>query len=114
MRILVIGAAGTIGKAVVEELSRRHQVVTAGRKSGAERVDLTQPESIRELFKRIGKVDAVITAAGDARFQPLSQLSDEDFRFSQENKLMGQVNAVRYGLEHVTDQGSITVTSGIL
>lgn len=114
MRILVIGASGTIGRSVVEELAKRHQVIAAGRKSGAERVDITRPESIRELFKRIGKVDAVVTAAGDARFEPLAKLTDDDFRFSQDNKLMGQVNVVRYGLEHVNDQGSFTVTSGVL
>ena len=30
------------------------------------------------------------------------------------SKLMGQVNLVRVGMEHVTDGGSFTLTSGIL
>ena len=34
--------------------------------------------------------------------------------FSLGSKLMGQVNLVRYGLEHVSDRGSFTLTSGIL
>jgi len=44
----------------------------------------------------------------------LDELSDADFHFSIDNKLMGQVNLVRYGLGSVVDGGSITITSGIL
>ena len=56
----------------------------------------------------------MISAAGEARFKPLDELSDADFRFSLDSKLMGQVNVVRYGLGSVADNGSITLTSGIL
>jgi NAD(P)-dependent dehydrogenase (short-subunit alcohol dehydrogenase family) len=41
-------------------------------------------------------------------------MTDDDFEYSIRNKLMGQVNVVRYGLEHVSDNGSFTLTSGIL
>eukprot|EP01030_Chromulinospumella_sphaerica_P032705 gene32705-33488_t len=34
MRILIAGASGTIGQAVVKDLSRRHEIVKAGRSSG--------------------------------------------------------------------------------
>jgi NAD(P)-dependent dehydrogenase (short-subunit alcohol dehydrogenase family) len=66
------------------------------------------------LYAKVGKVGAVISAAGQARFKPLDDLSDADFRFSVDNKLMGQVNVVRYGLGSVVDGGSITITSGVL
>ena len=114
MRILVVGAAGTIGRAVVEALGPRHEVIAASRSRAAIRVDLTKPDSIREMFRSVGPVDAVVCAAGEARFAPLSKLGDDDFQFSLGSKLMGQANLVRIGFEHVRDNGSITVTSGVL
>ncbi len=114
MRILLIGATGTIGEAVAAELAGPHELVRAGRASGDEQVDLGDPASIQALFQRVGRVDAVVSAAGLAAFRPLAELNDDDFAFSLGNKLMGQVNVVRYGMESVNDGGSITLTSGIL
>ena len=114
MRVIVIGAAGTIGKAVVEALADRHEIVRVGRRSGDRQVDIESKESIERFFADIGPFDALISAAGDARFRPLNELTDEDFAFSLSNKLMGQVNLVRTGLQHVRDGGSLTVTSGLL
>src|SRR5689334_421906 len=66
------------------------------------------------MFQRVGQVDAVVSAAGDARFKPFDQLTDDDFAFSLGHKLMGQVNVVRYGMNNVRDGGSFTLTSGVL
>jgi len=114
MRILVIGATGTIGRAVVEALSPGNEIVAASRSKSAITVDIAQPESIKAMYAKVGQVDAVISAAGDARFKPFDQLTDDDFAFSLGNKLMGQVNLVRYGFAHVRDGGSFTLTSGVL
>jgi NAD(P)-dependent dehydrogenase (short-subunit alcohol dehydrogenase family) len=114
MRAIVIGATGTIGKAVVEALADRHEIVRAGRHSGDHQVDIASRESIERFFEAAGPFDALVSAAGDARFGPLDTLSDEDFAFSLTNKLMGQVNLVRAGLRHVRDHGSFTLTSGLL
>ena len=114
MRILLIGATGTIGKAIAAALSPRHDVLLASRQRAPLHVDLADPASIRALYAKVGKVGAVISAAGQASFKPLDELSDTDIRFSLDNKLMGQVNVVRYGLDRVDDNGSITLTSGIL
>jgi NAD(P)-dependent dehydrogenase (short-subunit alcohol dehydrogenase family) len=114
MRILLIGATGTIGEAVAAALAERHDVVRATRHGADEQVDLASPASIRALFRRVGRVDAVVSAAGSAAFKPLADLNDEDFAFSLGNKLMGQVNLVRFGLGAVADGGSITLTSGVL
>ena len=46
LRILVIGASGLLGRAVVAELGARHDIVTAGSKSGAIRIDIADPASI--------------------------------------------------------------------
>lgn len=114
MRILLVGATGTIGGAVLELLKNRHQVLAASRSSSALNVDLSQPLSIQSLFDRVGKLDAIIGAAGAARFNPLSVLSDEDYEFSIGNKLMGQVNLIRFGIPALNDGGSITITTGLL
>src|SRR5438094_7700735 len=114
MRILLIGATGTIGKAIAATLGRRHEVLLASRQQAPLHVDIADPASIRGLYAKVGKVGAVISAAGQARFKPLDELSDADFRFSLDNNLLGQVNVVRYGLGSVADNGSITLKSGIL
>jgi NAD(P)-dependent dehydrogenase (short-subunit alcohol dehydrogenase family) len=114
VKILVIGATGTIGRAVAAALSSRHEVVAVSRSRTAITADLTQPDSIRALYQAVGQVDAVVCAAGAAKFAPLDQLSDSDFQLSLGSKLMGQVNLVRYGFAHVRDGGSFTLTSGVL
>ena len=114
MKILVIGATGTIGKAVAERLSVAHEVISAGYSTGDVLVDLGEAESIKAMFDKVGLVDAVISTAGLAKFAPLNALSDDDYQLALNNKLMGQVNLVRYGKEFVKQGGSITLTSGIL
>lgn len=114
MKIILVGATGTIGKAVAAALGNRHTVLAASRQTSAIPVDIADPESIRAMYRSVGTVDAVVCAAGQARFAPLARLADEDFRFCLDNKLMGQVNLVRLGLDHVSDGGSFTLTSGVL
>ena len=114
MRILVIGATGTIGGPVVQALSEGNEIVAVSHKSTPLTVDLSDGDSLRAMYRKVGKVDAVVCAAGSAKFAPLAQLSDDDFRFSLHDKLMGQVNLVRIGFDHVRDKGSLTVTSGVL
>jgi len=113
MRIVVVGATGTIGKAVVAALGSEHEVIPVSRNSDV-KVDIADPSSIRRMYQVVGKLDAVISAAGQARFATLPQLSDDDFQFSLQNKLMGQVNLVRYGMDAMRDNGSFTLTSGVL
>ncbi len=114
MRILIVGATGTIGKAIADALGSRHELLLASHSRAALTVDIADADSIKALYRKAGRLDAVISAAGQARFKPFAQLTDEDYAFSLANKLMGQVNLVRYGMESVTDGGSLTLTSGVL
>lgn len=114
MRVIVVGATGTIGKAVVKLLASEHEVIKAATKSGDYLVDISQKSSIEKLFREVGTFDALVCAAGVARFGPLSDLSDEDFQLGVSSKLMGQVNLVRVGLNYIRDNGSFTLTSGVL
>lgn len=114
MKILLIGASGTIGKAVEQSLSPAHQVISANYSDGDVTVDLGSTDSIRAMFDQVGRVDAVISTAGVANFAPLDALTDADYELALNNKLMGQINLVRLGKEFVSQGGSITLTSGIL
>ncbi|HSN33761.1 MAG TPA: short chain dehydrogenase [Ideonella sp.] len=114
MRILLVGAGGTIGRAVAQALAARHEVVGVSRSTSPLAADIADPASLRALFAAAGPLDAIVGAAGQAKFQPLERLGDDDFAFSLANKLMGQVNLIRYGLPHLRDGGAIVVTSGVL
>jgi NAD(P)-dependent dehydrogenase (short-subunit alcohol dehydrogenase family) len=114
MRVLIVGASGTIGRAIVAALTGRHDLVLASKGEAPEQVDISVPASIRALYARIGRVDAVVSAAGQAAFKPLAELTDADFALSLSNKLMGQVNLVRFGIASVADGGSFTLTAGSL
>jgi len=113
MRIIVVGAGGTIGMAVAQALAARGDEVIRASRNGETAVDITRPSSIRDMYRKVGRVDAVVSCAGDAAFKPLAQLTDEDLAASLGNKLMGQVNLVRFGLDQVSDGGNFVLTSGI-
>lgn len=114
MDVLVVGGTGTIGSAVVDDLSEQHDVTVAGHTSGEVQVDLADPDSIDRLYDTVGPLDAVLSCAGEAAFGALDELEDDDFALSVSNKLMGQVNLVRRGLDAVRDGGVFTLTSGVL
>ncbi|GAA4277369.1 short chain dehydrogenase [Aquimarina mytili] len=115
MKILVIGATGTIGKAVYESLKKEYTTVYgAHRNSSSYPVDITDKNSIRELLEKLPKLDAIINAAGTASWKPLYDLTEEDYYIGIKSKLMGQVNLVNIAKEYLNDNGSITLTTGIL
>ncbi len=113
MRILIVGG-GTIGRAIIAGFTGRHELVLASKSKAPEQVDISDPASIRALYARVGRVDAVVSAAGAAAFKPLTELTDADFALSLTSKLMGQINLVRYGITSVADGGSFTITAGSL
>mgnify|MGYP006182264657 FL=1 len=114
MKILLIGAAGTIGSAVDKELSQRHEVIRIGRSSGDFQVDISDSASIRKLFEQTGKFDALICAAGNVTFAPLGEMNADSFALGLKDKLMGQVNLLLIGREYANDGASFTFTTGVL
>lgn len=114
MKILLIGANGTIGSAIAQELAPRHEIVRIGRSSGDFQVDISDSASIRKLFERTGSFDALVCAAGNVNFAPLAEMTGETFALGLQDKLMGQVNLLLIGREFANDGASFTFTSGIL
>ena len=114
MKIILVGASGTIGQAIDRELRERHDIVRVGRNSGKLQVNIADPASIRRLFEQTGPFDALISAAGNAHFGALEELSAKEFAVGLDDKLMGQVNLVLIGREFANDGASFTLTSGVL
>ncbi|EMM3428014.1 short chain dehydrogenase [Klebsiella aerogenes] len=114
MKIIVIGASGTVGRAVAEELSRQHEVIRVGRTHGDEQVDITSQQSVQALFEKVGPVDAIVSAAGSLYFGPLSTMTDRDFDQGLQDKLLGQIRLALTGQHYLNDGGSITLISGIV
>ena len=114
MKILVIGGAGTIGQAIVKELSARHEVLIGGRKHGNVQIDIEDIQSIRDMYKNVKSLDSVVIASGSVHFGNLAEMNHELYQKGMQSKLMGQVNVVLEGLKHLNDRGSFTLTSGIL
>jgi NAD(P)-dependent dehydrogenase (short-subunit alcohol dehydrogenase family) len=115
LKVVVIGASGTIGKELTKSLEAKgHEVIEVSRKSGDFKADIQDKESLEKLFKEIGSFDAAAIAAGDVVSGPLEMMTDENFAFAIGSKLMGQVNVVRTALSYISDGGSFTLVSGIL
>ncbi len=114
MRIIVVGGTGTIGKAVVAELSLRHEVVIAGHTHGEKKIDITSKQSINDFYQAVGKFDALIATTGTVIFANLINMDADKYLVGLNSKLMGQVNLVLLGLNYIHDNGSFTLTSGIL
>jgi len=114
VRILVVGASGRLGSAVVSALEDRHEVVTASRSSGDHIVDLRNPATIASLYASVGPVDAVACTAGKTPYAALDELSSDQFAEGAHDKLLGQIELVRQGARHLRDGGSFTLVSGVL
>ena len=114
MKILIIGGNGTIGQKVSNHYKRNHDVLIGGRTQGDVLMDISKIESIRNGFKKMGKLDAILCIAGEAKWANFGDLSEEDYFVGLRSKLMGQVNVVRIGSKYLNPQGSITLSSGIL
>jgi NAD(P)-dependent dehydrogenase (short-subunit alcohol dehydrogenase family) len=112
MKIILVGATGTLGKAVDRALSPRHEIVRVGRKGGDFQIDIADPKSIERLYAKTGEVDAVVSATGDVHFGPLVEFTQAQFDVGLRGKLMGQVNLVALGIKHVRSGGSFTLISG--
>jgi NAD(P)-dependent dehydrogenase (short-subunit alcohol dehydrogenase family) len=114
MKVVLIGASGTIGRRIYETLSNKHEIVRATRTGEDVEVDITSTESIEHMYKSVADIDAVICAAGGAKFGAFRELSEEDFYIGIRSKMMGQVNLVRIGQNYLNDGASFTLTTGIL
>ncbi|KZM74294.1 short chain dehydrogenase [Nocardia terpenica] len=113
MKIVVIGATGTIGAALADALAADHEVVRASRR-GAVRVDLADPASIKTLFATVDNIDGVIAVAGSGRLTELTDPSDDNYFVGPDSKYLGQIHLVRHAARCLNSGGFVTLTSGVV
>jgi NAD(P)-dependent dehydrogenase (short-subunit alcohol dehydrogenase family) len=114
MKIIIVGANGTVGKTAVDALSSRHEIITVGKSSGDIQVDIENVDSIRTMYQQVGKVDSVVIAVGHGHFGAVDEMTSEQFMTGINHKVLPQINLVLEGFDHVNDGGSFTLTSGVL
>lgn len=114
MKILLIGAGGTLGTAVHKALhTRGHEVLTVGRNGGDLRYDITDPAQVAELYDRAGRVDSVVSAAGHVPYGPVAELTPEDYLAAFRGKVLSQIDLVRQGISRIAERGSFTLITGV-
>lgn len=114
MRILLIGATGTIGRPLYKALAQKNEIIPAYRSSKEYPIDLTDKDSIEALLRNQQPFDAIINAAGHAVWKPFAKLDETDYYEGIKSKLMGQVNLVHIAQQYLKNDGSIILTTGIL
>jgi len=114
MKIIIVGASGAVGRTALQVLSPRHEVITASKNNGDIKIDVEDIESIRAMYKEIGKVDAVVSALGHGHFGNVAEMTTDQFMQGINHKVLPQVNLVLEGIDYVNDGGSFTLTSGVL
>jgi NAD(P)-dependent dehydrogenase (short-subunit alcohol dehydrogenase family) len=114
MKIVIVGATGTMGKYLASAFEKDHEVIRVGSKGGDIQADITSSESIENLFRQTGSFDALINTAGPTYVGPWKNMTDKEFRKGLEGKLMGQVNLVLIGQHYINPKGSFTLIAGAL
>ena len=114
MKILLVGATGTIGQIVYEELKADAEIIQASRHAPDYPVDITSQDSIKQLFNQVCPLDGIICTVGAAHFGPLEEMTPEQNLIAVHSKQLGQINMVLLGQKYLRDHGSITLTTGIL
>ncbi len=114
MKIIIVGATGTMGKHLTSAFEKEHEVISVADKGGDIQTDITSTESIENMFKQVGPFDALISTAGPTYVGPWVTLTDKTFRKAVEGKMMGQINLVLIGQHYINPKGSFTLISGAL
>lgn len=114
MKIILVGASGTMGTYLSKAFEQAHEIVKVGSKSGDILMDITSTESIEQMFKQVGPFDALISTAGPTHVGPWKTLTDQTFRKGVEGKMMGQINLVLIGQHYINPKGSFTLITGAL
>ena len=113
-KIIVVGATGRLGRLVVGGL-KDYEVIRAGRSGPDLKIDALEFESVSDVFASIGSFDALISCAGvRAPFKTFEELTMEDFALGLSNKCFSQLNLAKAAIPFLTENGSITLTSGII
>jgi len=114
MKIIIVGASGTMGKYLTQAFDKEHEIIKVSSKGGDIPTDITSTASIENLFKQAGAFDALICTAGPTHVGPWKNMSPDDFKNGLNGKLLGQINLVLIGQHYINPKGSFTLITGVL
>ena len=112
-KIVVVGATGRLGRVVVGGLSD-YEVVRAGRSGPDLKIDALDFGSVSDVFASVGTFDGLISCIGGTPFKTFEELTMEDFALGLSKKCFSQLNLAKAAIPYLTENGSITLTSGII
>jgi len=128
-KILIVGGSAGIGLALARLLLERGAcVVIASRNRekladaekelggnvSTEIVDASDEHSVTALFRRVGSFEHLaVTIKPSHIVSPFGHGAVSDLRAAFETKFWGQYHLTRHCLPHISENGSITLTSGI-
>ena len=113
-KIIVVGATGKLGREVVEGLEKDYEVIKASRSGPDLKIDAFDFESVSDVFASVGPFDGLVSCIGSTPFKTFDELSMEDFATGLSTKCFSQLNLAKAAIPYLTDNGSITLTSGII
>ena len=123
-KALVFGGTSGIGLATAKELASLGAEVTAvsrnPEKAGdvpegvtLRQCDVRDREAMPQLFRECAPFDILVSAAtgGDRAIGPFLEMDMDGYQTSFD-KLWGYANVVRFGTEHMSENGTIVLVSG--
>ena len=113
-KIIVIGATGKLGKVVVEGLQKDYEVIKASRSGPDLKIDAFDFESVSDVLASIGPFDGLVSCIGGTPFKIFDELTMEDFAAGLATKCFSQLNLAKAAIPFLSENGSITLTSGII
>ncbi len=114
MKIIIVGATGTMGQHLSNAFEKENEVIKAASKGGDIQVDITSAESIENMYRQVGAFDALISTAGPTYVGPWKKMTDKEFRKGVDGKMMGQINLVLIGQHYINPKGSFSLITGAL
>jgi len=114
MKIIIVGATGTMGKHLTSAFEKENEVIKAASKGGDIQVDITSAQSIENMYRQAGAFDALISTAGPTYVGPWNKMTDKEFRKGIDGKMMGQINLVLIGQHYINPKGSFSLITGAL
>jgi NAD(P)-dependent dehydrogenase (short-subunit alcohol dehydrogenase family) len=122
-RVVVAGGTSGMGRATVQAAAAMGaEVIAAGRRPVAERepvpgvrqmaADVTDEESVRQLFGEVGELDHLLVTASPGRPGAFLGQDLAAARSFMDGKFFGSWMCARYAAPHLRSRGSITFVTG--
>ena len=113
-KIIVVGANGKLGRVVVEGLQKDYEVIRAGRSGPDLKIDAFDFESVSDILASVGPFDGLVSCIGGTPFKTFEELTMDDFAAGLSTKCFSQLNLAKAAIPFLSENGSITLTSGII